>query len=830
MKDCMFNDMNDISYSIETTETKTTKITVKLNGVNLSSQIKNKVFFTLPLNVNEKGKKKGTHPQGWQKLNKQVYNKSHNAIAFLTGEKNNLYVVDYDNKLNFKIDSELFPELKNYYEETRKGFHCYFLYDKWGRTIGSKNIKEHDIDFLGEGKCVYSYPTSYKTETGDDVKVTLRATGEIKGMSKELFEYFNKKYIKKNLEIKEDVKEEIKEDVKETVNVSVKGNSSDDLDLVLNEIIGCKGLKFNYEPVPKYKNSFKIWCIGNFGCLVTLKHTHSEAKHSIIFACRKFISFQCWAHNRKDLKEIVGDEDKANEYSDRIKIALGIKKKKEIKSPKKNNYQILLGRVWDNCSKNKYKKEDGWILKQVEGIPTFYEKYLEYKDYLNVLFSVRDTEEDEKIFWGYRNSPRIIQNLIDYFEHYNDKEIPFIVRDKYHITYLNGVLDIKKMIFFPWGNHPTLCSGIMFKKNFDENWLKVKFNKLQTPVFDKLIKHQIRNNKTYKMFCMMAGRLFFEIGEFDNWQCMMFIHGQGNTGKGTFIELMKRFFNNPGILSSTFEKTFGLQNLHDKEVIIAPDLPKKINELLSGSCLQSMISGEGVSVAVKNKKAIQVTDWKAPMLWCANFFPSYEDNAGSITRRFAIFKMTTEVKEKDTKLLKSLLDEAYITCIKLIKAYHYYVEQIGEVAFDKWEEKLNIKCFQNETTEFKQESNLLYQYLKAEPGVNKTKNSNKVIIYKEGEYTSLETLKKSFRYFLQYKHPVIYKKYTWSSTIEESAIKSCGFLIENIYQCIGCNDKKTCKPKCNKKNRRKMKMIKNMLMKDLMNEDDEDMFEDLVQI
>ena len=60
-------------FSFETVETKTTKITIQLNGVNISSQIKNKVFFTLPLNVNEKGKKKGSHPIGWQNLNKQIY-------------------------------------------------------------------------------------------------------------------------------------------------------------------------------------------------------------------------------------------------------------------------------------------------------------------------------------------------------------------------------------------------------------------------------------------------------------------------------------------------------------------------------------------------------------------------------------------------------------------------------------------------------------------------------------------------------------------------------------------------------------------------------------
>ena len=40
----------------------------------------------------------------------------------------------------------------------------------------------------------------------------------------------------------------------------------------------------------------------------------------------------------------------------------------------------------EKSAETKYKKENGWILKPVDGIPTHYEEHLEYTDYLDDLF------------------------------------------------------------------------------------------------------------------------------------------------------------------------------------------------------------------------------------------------------------------------------------------------------------------------------------------------------------------------------------------------------------------------------------------------------------
>lgn len=797
-------------------QTTTTKFTYKINNNEIPQELKKRIFYTLSLKLDENNRKKGRHPKGWQKLEKSIFNEKHNAVAILTGKKNGLYVVDYDNEINFKIDSELFPELKNYHERTRKGFHCYFLYNGNAEKIGSKNVKEHDIDFLGDGKCVYSFPTKYKSKA-DNIEYSLKllSAKPLKGMSDTLFIYLSNKYLDKKESLK--VESNFEEEKKIKINiVNEEKKEGDELSILINKMFkwGVDAV-WKFEKVEGYKNSFTIYCENNNSCLVNRGLMHGEEKHSSMFVCKKYIKLQCWSHGKEELKEVVDDWEF---YYDKIKTLLGIKKEKKEKVDKNkaNDYQRLLMYLWEDCEENRYKKDDGFILKAVKGIPTYYKKYLSYEDYLNELFT--DTETAE--YWLYRKNSKIIVNLVDYLEKYNDVQIPFIKRDKHFISYINGVFDIKNLVFLKWGQEPDICSGIMFEEEFDEGWLKVKFNKIKTPIFDKLIKYQIKSNVEYKMFVMMSGRLLFDVGEMDNWQCLLYIFGEGNTGKGTYIELMRRFFFKSSILGSTFEKTFGLQNLYDSEIIIAPDLPKEIAKNLDAATLQSMISGESVSVAIKNKRAIQVPKWKAPNLWCANFLPPFVDSGGSITRRFALHKMTTPVKVKDTRMVIKLLKESYITVVKMVCAYHYYIKKIGDVAFSDWGEKLEIMCYDKHKSEFKKETSLLFQFLNGDRETNKTKNSQKIIVFKEGSYTHLQELKKIFKYFLKYNYPDVFKKYRWSSTVEESIIKSCGYTIKNKYICILC-DGRGCDGGCNRNNRRKKKLVVNMEIVNLIDNWDE---------
>ena len=63
-------------------------------------------------NKDSKLKKKLQMPKQWQLLNKPNYDKSKNGLAIVTGEKSNIFVIDYDNTAIAEIST--FTSLGNF--------------------------------------------------------------------------------------------------------------------------------------------------------------------------------------------------------------------------------------------------------------------------------------------------------------------------------------------------------------------------------------------------------------------------------------------------------------------------------------------------------------------------------------------------------------------------------------------------------------------------------------------------------------------------------------------------------------------------------------------
>jgi len=766
-----------------------------------------RLFFTLNIKGID-GKKKAKFPKKWTDIIFPIYNKDNNGVALLTGEKNDLFVVDYDDKLNFKIDSALYPELLNYYEESRKGFHCYFSWNKNTEKLGSRNIKKHNIDFLGSGKCVYSYPTEYVMEGQLGTIVELISDKKLTEMTDGLYDFLNKKYIKEILPVSPPIHHgEEEEEEKAQEPQEEEGEEEGEGAEVLQEIkiILDEEYKNNWKwsllkiTEGKYEGCYNIFN-NNDKCLCGNFTHKGNPKHSNLFVSKGKIIAKCWSHDEKKMENL--------EASKKIREILGLIKKKEkkvkVSAEELNPYQLLLFHLLDDGEKNKYKKENGFIYKPLPNVPTHYEQYLTYREYVNTLYQDRSSS----LYFIYRKNSKMLKQLIEYLEEYNDIELPNITRSRYHYSYLNGVYNIRENKFCKWGEHDKdIISYIFINGEFNEDWLSCKkFSEISTPSFNKLIKAHMTGTE-YKYFLMMLGRLFFEVNELDNWQIMPFIQGQGNTGKGTLLNFLSKLFSKVGTISSKNEKVFGLQTLYTQHVIFAPDLPKNIHEIIDASILQSIISGENVSVPIKNKDPYDGL-WRTPMIWAGNYLPSYEDSAGSITRRFAIFNMTNDIKDKDTQLHKKLVVERGAVLVKLIRAYHHYVKKIGSVAFEKWQETFNINFFFEKTSDFKQESNLLYRFISGDPDETKTNNSHIIISYKEGHITPLEKFKKYYSYYLKYKHQV--KKFRWSTTSDEAILKKQNYIVDRKPVCLVCYDKTDkCSP-CDKKNRRYKKIIINM--------------------
>jgi hypothetical protein len=182
-----------------------------------------------------------------------------------------------------------------------------------------------------------------------------------------------------------------------------------------------------------------------------------------------------------------------------------------------------------------------------------------------------------------------------------------------------------------------------------------------------------------KWLYVMLGRLLYPLGVFDNWQCVPFIKGVAGSGKSCIAMIAKAFFepDEVGILSSNCETKFGLSALAFKRVWIC--LEAKKDMALPSADFQSMVSGEFVSVAVKNLTA-RVVKWQAPGIMCGNETPGWDNSQGSIARRIVPFIFRHPVRQEDSRpdLMAAIERELAALIVKCACAYRTAAQDAGD--------------------------------------------------------------------------------------------------------------------------------------------------------
>jgi hypothetical protein len=206
-----------------------------------------------------------------------------------------------------------------------------------------------------------------------------------------------------------------------------------------------------------------------------------------------------------------------------------------------------------------------------------------------------------------------------------------------------------------------------------------------TPLLDKVLLDQFSADVARALLALV-GRLFYRVGERDNWQVMPWIVGLSGTGKSLLMDVISSLFfeDNVGVLSSNNEAVFGLADKHDKQLLVGRDLPRNMSAVLAQDLLQSMVSGEAVSVPKKNQVALRVK-WSTPLVFCSNHMPDYADNAGQVVRRLVVFQTRNVVAEPDTGLLDRIrATELPAFLAKALRAYHAALDEHGTDPFWKW--------------------------------------------------------------------------------------------------------------------------------------------------
>ena len=364
--------------------------------------------------------------------------------------------------------------------------------------------------------------------------------------------------------------------------------------------------------------------------------------------------------------------------------------------------------------------------------------------------------------------PSRFKELMISMEKLQSKRFPIVGCDRRYISFDNGVLDIVS------GN---LVDSI---DTMPRHHIAGQFqlNELDTPLFDRMVKHQIDDEQVYMY--LLACRLFYDVGQFDNLDVVPLVVGNSGTGKSTLAYIICSMFDpsNVGSINSTHELIFGLQSLYDKEIIIVPEVDNSMEKQLSSSLFKMIVCGENISVSFKYGKSRTIR-WKAPMFMCGNHYLGYRDDKGSISRRLAIFKFDRHVERIDSSLKEQIMQkELPKLVVKCLCAYRQLLEHTGNRGF--WE--TCPEYFKDNIEDMNQSTDYIYMFLTLPPGDNVYGDKNVYFRRQRGSSMLLQDFKKRFMNYMRFRHPGT--KYQWNS--DYSSFNKLGYNVTRKNICKAC--------------------------------------------
>ena len=506
-------------------------------------------------------------------------------------------------------------------------------------------------------------------------------------------------------------------------------------------------------------------------CVVDPNHSHSQKNHSCAFINKFGKSvIKCHSHGKKNVPK--------GATLKRLKQHLGLCKSDNDKT----DLQVLIQHIKNVAQQHKYKKTNSeYIVKPNPDIPVLYETLYTFDEFINQVFN-----NNQYLLDLYEKHPTNHDNLIKYLKKYNPVELPFIQYNRHIYAFNNGFLDISNLYsikFYDYSCTTNQATSIYYPLDFDTDLLKKHYRDISTPIFDKICMNHFERTAEkediYNCFLGMIGRLHYPTHTYDKFNCSMFIKGGSNTGKSTVGGIIMHNHQNIGTVGSKLEDTFGLESYLDNDIIYCPDLPKNFAKRLDKSDLQRMIEGEGISVARKNKTAINNYIWKKQMLWLGNYFFGYQDSSGAIPRRMCIFFMDRYIPHRDTTLQDRCKEtEGHLLLIKTLKAYCSLIERFKNQTYEDWD----IKYFQEGRNELTTKVNNLYNFLTLAP-----KEFDYWCVHEQGYVTVLKgrnNFQDVFEYYLK-RSKTDQKRWIKDTT----TLEKLGFEYKEKKVCGVCNRK-----------------------------------------
>jgi len=385
---------------------------------------------------------------------------------------------------------------------------------------------------------------------------------------------------------------------------------------------------------------------------------------------------------------------------------------------KLSTLQSFLFFVLDQLQKQNLKRYNGCCYEEIESPPLLIKGKLQrhkthaWKRLCDIGEFVLSCAPKETHFTMWQNmlSGDTKSKTIHHLESGYETQFPDLVPDRHWHAFPNGLYSTNYKTFFEWGN-PKINASIVACKYHEDMFpteiLTQEWTSIATPYFQKILDTQLshivhvetdvsglplKNNLgdlvttpeghlVIMWAFVMLGRLLYEVNEKDSWQVLPFFIGRAGTGKSLILSTVKSFYedNDVAIVSNDQQKGFGLETVHNKLLWLVKEVKHDFS--IDQAQLQSMITGEEMSIARKNKTELQVV-WKTPGVLAGNELANWSDNSGSISRRLILFYFNKRVPNSDPNLSSRLKQELPCILHKCCLAYASAVIKYGKC--DLW--------------------------------------------------------------------------------------------------------------------------------------------------
>ena len=503
-------------------------------------------------------------------------------------------------------------------------------------------------------------------------------------------------------------------------------------------------------------------------CCVVTEAQHSREGHSCVYVHRNAVVLNCFSHGKRLLRGDISRELRALFF--------------ELKSAGADGISDLVDVLLAAATEQHLARDQGMVLKRICADIPVYETVGPYDAFLTQRLA---NHPQLKAF------PRRFNDLLVYMARVDDSSFPFVRRDRTYLGFRNAMLNL---ITGDLQDYSSLDPGVSPRHYIDQ---VCDLSQAQTPLFDRMVRYQLDTadaadtDIVYTYLLGLIGRLFYEVGRFDRFDVMPLIVGDTNTGKSTLIDVVSSMFapQSVGVVDSSLETIFGLQAMHTKELIVAPEIPDSLAQQLASDKLKKMIGGERVTVATKHAAATTVV-WQVPMLMCGNDYPRYRDERGSVSKRLAIFSFTRYVATQDSSLKQRIIaTELAPLVVRCLTAYRQLLKRTGTAGF--W--SVCPGYFSDTTAGMHENTDYVHMFLTLGHGDNmwydKSMHQRKVMYFVQqpGFTLWMEEFKKKFSDYMRFRHPLV--KYRW--TKDYSAFKRLGYVVDRRHMCRACKQPAT---------------------------------------